>query len=439
MKLKINERNMLIGLAVTFAIFVSLRCVVNIFVFPLVFLLIIVFLKCPISVCVPLLFFLVPSGNLIKFESGQISLFTVAFFILAVRVLCKSGRMKRSFLLCAVFFVGYCLLFTGVEKIILIATMVCGFVIVNELCESDDYDFEEIIMFFCLGLILASVIGLFKDSLPIVKSMLKDATVRVDVGEHVQRFAALTVNPNYFSMDVCVALSCMAVLMISKEINAIRLLVFAVLSVFGIMTISKSFLISLVIIVAFFLLGAFKKGGKSFFGIVTVLVASGVLVYLFAFESIETYIFRLESDSGASLSDITTGRSDLIYIYIKEIIKEIPTLMFGFGLENFIEGLHMPHNTYIEFIYSMGLVGAIVYLIMFKVSFSINIFPKKFLYYVPIFVIGIRFLGINMFTNDAIWYYYALMGLILKYGNAIENKAQKAFERNVDYGHRFVK
>ncbi len=424
MKTRVSERHMLMGLVIVFSILLVLRSVINVFVYPLILVGAATVALLPLGTCLPVLCFLLPFANIIKISPGQISLFTVLFAIYVLRIIFKTGRLNRMFLFTAFIFAGYCLAFSGPEKIIVIITMVCGFTMLREVTESDEYDYQHVLYAFCFGIIISSCIGLMRDQLPIIQSFSKDALHKIGYEEYSERFVGLGANPNYYTMDITVAMSCLVTTICTKKMRPIYMILFAILAVFGLMSVSKSFLLVLAVMVALLLLDSMRKGGTNFFKLSFVLIVAGALVLTFAEEAVETYIFRLTKDSSGDLSSVTTGRSDIWIMYIKAMLKDFKVLFFGAGLEKILE--HGTHNTYIEIVYAIGIIGLILYGFVLKSSIAIKKFPKNLLYYIPILIISIRFMGIGMFTQDTLWYYMAIICLLLKEGNSLTNQKNKS-------------
>lgn len=419
MKTKISERHMLMGLVIVFSVLLVLRSVSNIFVYPLILVGALASVFVPLSACLPMLCFLLPFANIIKLSPGQISLFTVFFAIYVLRIIFKTGRLNRMFLLTALLFAGYCLAFSGPEKIVVIITMVCGFTMLREATESDEYDYRHVLYAFCFGIIISSAIGAMRDYLPIIKSFSLDATYKVGHEQYTQRFVGLNVNPNYYTMDISVAMGCLVTTMCTEKLRPIYFVLFAALAVFGLMSVSKSFLIVFVVMLVILWLNSLRQGGTTFLKLTFALMLGGVLVLLFAEEAIETYIFRLTQDSSGDLSSVTTGRTDIWIEYIKTMFKDFKLLFFGAGLGEILDA--GTHNTYLEMVFNIGLLGGALYFSVLKSSVVIEKFPKRIIYYVPVLIILIRFMGIGMFTQDCLWYYIVIICLLLKEGNKKEN------------------
>ncbi len=416
MRIKLTERNMLIWLLVVLSGLLFLRAVSTVFVYPLLLVSLAVFAIAPFKICLPTLCFLLPFANIIKFQPGQISLFTVMFLVYVVRTLLKKDALKRVFLISLLFFAGYAFVFSGTERIITIATMVCGFAMLHDACKSEEYDYKEVLYAFCLGIIISSVLGLLKEQLPIVDSFVQEAVQKVGHKEYVERFVGLNVNPNYYTMDISVALACVTVMMVtSSKPTKIQVLLFVGLSVFGLMSVSKSFLLIWIFLLAVIMFYGFRNGGTSFLKLVIMFAIMAVFIYLFAKESVDTYIYRLTEDSDGDLSGLTTGRSDIWISYIKAILKSERILLFGAGLGKILD--KGTHNTYLEALYGLGLIGTLFYAFVLRMSLAIKNFPKRFVYYIPVVVMLIRFVGIGVFIHDSLWYYLVIISLSLIYAD----------------------
>lgn len=416
---KQHNRKILVWLVVLAGGLICLRSISSAFLYPLVLVLIAIFAFVPLKSCLPLLCFLFPFATIIKTQPGQVSLFTVMFLIFVIRIVLKKGSLKRIFLVSLLFFVAYAFIISGTSKIILIATMACGFIMVHDVCQNDEYDYTEVFYAFCAGIILASVLGMLRDYLPIIDNFVRDSAQRIGHNEHVERFVGLVGNPNYFTMDISVALSCLVVSMATSKPKKINVLLFVILSVFGLMSVSKSFLIVWVVLLLILMFYGLRNGGSSFVKLFVVLVITAVFVYVFAKESIDTYIYRLTQDSEGDLSGFTSGRTEIWLTYIKAIISDIRILFFGSGVG--VTLVAATHNTYLEPIYYLGVVGCVLYFFVFKMSVSLKSLPKKYVYYIPVLVMLIRFMGISVFVHDSFWYYLLIICLSLKNGAAIEN------------------
>lgn len=415
MKTRISERHMLTGTVIVFSILLVLRSVSNIFVYPLILVGAAASALVPLSTCLPMLCFLLPFANIIKLSPEQVSLFTAFFAIYVLRIIFKTGRLNRMFLLTAFVFAGYCLAVSGPDRIVTIVTMVCGFTMLREATESDEYDYKHVLYAFCFGIIISSALGALRDYLPIIRTFSMDTTYKVASDEYAARFVGLNVNPNYYTMDVSVAMGCLVATICTQKMRPIYIILFGVLAAFGLMSVSKSFLIVLAVMIVILWLNSLRQGGTTFFKLTFALVAAGALILIFAEDAVNTYVVRLNKDSTGDLSSVTTGRSDIWISYIKVMLSSFRTLFFGAGLGEMLK--KGSHNTYIEMVYHIGLVGSALYFWVLKASVAIKKFPRNILYYIPVLILFIRFFGIGMFIQDSLWYYFVIIALLIIDGN----------------------
>ena len=157
----------------------------------------------------------------------------------------------------------------------------------------------------------------------------------------------------------------------------------------GALTLSKTFFISLIIIITIVLLVKNKnitigkqiaiKGGIIFLAIIAVYILQ---------EIYPSYLDNLlgRVDSG----DITTGRVSNAMIYLSYLSKNVIQLLFGVGLQDVgrkIGFTGSPHAAIIEALVAWGIVGTII--IIGIMIYSVNQYKKKnnrssYLAYIPL-------------------------------------------------------
>lgn len=178
-------------------------------------------------------------------------------------------------------------------------------------------------------------------------------------GSGILRFHGLWGDPNYYSTLLVVGLALLCKLKESGKINSIVFWCMgALMAFFGILTYSKTFFLLFVLLGGIYIIWQFwsKKVFRGVFFTAAAMVA--VLFVLYSEDSPFAVILdRLTS--GTSLSDLTTGRSDLFIAYWDVITKDASSFLFGLGLN--APGLRKdPHNLYLEITYYMGAVGLVL-------------------------------------------------------------------------------
>ena len=124
--------------------------------------------------------------------------------------------------------------------------------------------------------------------------------------------------------------------------------------------------------------------------------------------------------SADTISDLTTGRTDVYAQYLEAICKNAGTFLFGYGLDD--EGLFKDtHNLVLELAYYIGVIGMVLYIgfysVMFKKmngklgSVSQNVIAK---YILVIMMIALYFslngAFVSMFYSEA---FLTLMAVLL--------------------------
>ncbi len=218
-----------------------------------------------------------------------------------------------------------------------------------------EISFLDIVHFTSFGVILTSVVaalgtGVFSRISP----LLGTTTIRLEAGVYYYRFAGLFGNPNHFSFIVSILLASICVIILKKEAKLIDYVIFALLSIFGFMSVSMSFIIAYAFMFVMILYTGIKNGGKrllQFFAIVAIAVV--VLVVFLDTDTLSTIAFRFDglADKQADVSSMTTGRSDLWLMYLKHFTTDIKTLMVGVGMGAANLSGGASHNFYIEIIY----------------------------------------------------------------------------------------
>lgn len=358
-----------------------------------------------------LLLFLLPSSSILKAGVGQISFFTILFLIVVVKMFFTRKKYSAGVLISVILMAVYALAVSGTDQLVTVATMALGLVMVYSL-RTVNINANDAVFSFSMGITLASVIALLKETFPIVSEFIEETTIKLDVEEYATRFSGLHGNPNYYTLDIIIVLSAIIVLMYYKKGIKIHTISMIALSVFGLMSISKSFLLSWIILVFIWLVLSVKQGVGKIFKFLVIGVIAVSCIYLFAYEYINTYLFRFAEDSGSGLDSLTTGRLDLWIDYIEAILGDVKIMLFGNGLNTLIEGKLGAHNTFIESAFCLGLLGSALFVSTIRICTG-KIVVKPVMW-IPVFLLLFRMTAINTLTYDNLWFYIALMVVLAK-------------------------
>lgn len=366
------------------------------------------------------LLFMLPCAPILKISPEQISYFTLMFLLYNIKYMLLyvlRNKSKIIMLIPLLLLFVYNLLFSGFSRIITNITMVVGLIMLMSINCNGNYKFKTALYCFCCGILLASIIALFKEKSAIISDFINEATIKLAEDEYIYRFAGLQGNPNYYTLDITIAVSALVVVMSVNKFNTIGVLLALSLIIFGLMSASKSFLISLIVLVVLVLLKAiFNRDIATSIKIISVFLILILGVYIFDKEAINTYMIRFNTDKGADLSEISTGRSDIWLNYIKAIFKDPYLLLFGNGLGTTLNNGKGAHNTYIETIFLMGIIGTAIICCSMKYIYDKHIYMSEknhsYMIHIPVLLYLIRLFAIGSLTYDNTWYYISLLFLM---------------------------
>ena len=216
-------------------------------------------------------------------------------------------------------------------------------------------------LFLTWGILLASMVGyLFVENVNFSRYISVDTNY---IGEKiVSRFSGVSGDPNYYSALVVFAIASNLCHFIHRP-RVSHIVYAVVLTAFGILSLSKMFLLLLAVTLILFLIGWIRtQGGFSTKGIASVLlIAAGMLVggyFILNSESVQLIFARMGASS--DLNELTTGRSDTWLEYIKEIFGSLEYFLFGIDRNSKIAGVHVTHNTFLQIWWKVGLLGMLL-------------------------------------------------------------------------------
>lgn len=288
--------------------------------------------------------------------------------------------------------------------------------------EQDAHSAKRTIKAFSLALILTSVYALiFRENSRIVA--IRGTEAPAFFGSSIIRFYGLFKDPNYFSLLLITSVAGMMKLKDSKAIGWPFFLVGSgLLIVFGILTISKTFFLMLLLLIVLYLVWQFwnKKILRGVF--MTGGVALAVAALLLSDNSpFATVLDRITS--ATNLDELTTGRSDVFGAYLSAITENVWTILFGLGLGASRLGLD-PHNLYIEITYYLGLVGlglmvAYYCTLIHAINFRHKDYGRQSMIakYLPLFMVVMVHMplhGMTTFPTYTAFFIAALSMLVIK-------------------------
>lgn len=359
------------------------------------------------------LLFCLPFTMIYKLSPSSTSLFVYAMLavglILMVRVRCFGSVQLFLITLFAIYIsLGMGDNITTALK--MIVEIILFYIFVKKI---DSSDFKNQIMAFSLGVVSSSCIGLLKGNWSRIDRFYSDMNRIYINGVPSYRFSGLYLDPNYYSISLIFAITLCLILFWGKDGNRVLLgILVGALSIFGAMSFSKMFLLSIVLVAVTFAFCILKSPKRILTAILLVLVAGG-----FGYKWLESSGYFSMMMQRIFSGDISTGRFDIWKDYIAYIVSSPITLLFGDGLGAPYRTSGGPHNTYIETIFFIGLVGGMLLLAVLFSIFRykrINNNRNVINYMLPLlFCIMIGTLG--CLTINDLMFYCILMWIAMNY------------------------
>lgn len=315
------------------------------------------------SMAIPVILFFMPFAPLLKMAPGTISFYTLALLMVYAIYMVKGYKNIR---------VTH--LVPGLALILLTLTMktVWGFSIENEYIlfvisillvpfmatEIDGrYDYYWVTLFFVLGVVTSAITSqLLSDSASIARYI----NIVNELGIH--RRAGYYGDPNFYSAHITAALGGVLILLMenTERMKRVVLICGAILLFYcGLLSASKSFmLISLCMVILWCVAILFRKGriSSKLLTVITLMAMVVLILSSTVFSGLLDIVWSRLS-SGANLSDFTTRRVDLWANYLHEFREHPLILWFGNGISDTLLNGRGSHNTIIQMVYQLGLVG----------------------------------------------------------------------------------
>lgn len=310
------------------------------------------------------LFFVMPMANVFKLSPGTQSFFTILILLYVVLHLVLPRKATMLAILFGVYVVVGELL-AGQFELFKTVKLICNLLFLSSILNGKvEIRHKEFFLSYIIGNLVASVFGTINSSFFKIQAYTGvEAYGNPNSDNMVTRFIGLYTDPNYYAVGLIISLCLIVVLFHRKEIKPLPALILAMPIVyFLILTYSKSALIMLLIILSFFIYSFHSKG--NYFAVIAS-IFSAVIVICLAMSgqipALDVILERFsagETSEGVDINSLTTGRFDIWLLYLKHLVNNVKTAVFGSGIaSDYVEG-HAAHNTYLDSLYFLGVIGS---------------------------------------------------------------------------------
>lgn len=256
------------------------------------------------------------------------------------------------------------------------------------MCIADkNFDFKLIVRVLSVCTIFAGAVvllNLLKTSNYNFQSIFLSGKYRFGTGDTEIINYGMNYNANSYGFMCIISIIGILQLIRKKQQATIDYIIIGVLSVMGLLTLSRAYVVCYAFIILMYLLLNEKSLKKNLVRIASILFAIA-LVYIvinrYAPYLLDNILARFKE------SDVTNGRTDIFTFYNKHIFASIGNLFFGTGLQNvwnkmsLLYGtsfINVPHNGIQELVVVWGLVGLVffIYYVLAMIWSSESIVPK---------------------------------------------------------------
>lgn len=246
--------------------------------------------------------------------------------------------------------------------------LLCGLLLWQDEKSIKSLDYAYIVRVYAIAT-CAVCLTLIFSVLEMVNYNLSNAFVgiqRLGQLEEDTKQGSLVVNPNSLGIMCIMAVSGLLQLMTTGLQKKLDIYLVIILMIAGMLTVSKTFLALLFIMVVLFGLATRSSRRERIRFFIRIMIVAGLVIGLayWLFPGVyESFADRL------GVSDLSSGRNTLIALYNDFIFSNLRILLFGIGLTDFSSHVTMltgyfnvPHNGIQEIIIAWGLVGFIIFL-----------------------------------------------------------------------------
>lgn len=278
-------------------------------------------------------------------------------------------------------------------------------------------DIKKLTLILSVGLIVSSICSLISYNCGIMQTQpfIPDSLCGF-------RFSAYFHNVNALGLYCSLCQACILTLFLTNSLNFKKWsLLLLVITLIGLSTFSKSFMLITIITYGLAITLAFikSKNKKKFLKFAGIGIIAIVLLAL-VFNNYITSIlkrFYIGDNYGGGLNTVTTGRLEIWKSYLKHIFSSTKYILLGCGVTAGFVGLFTPHNFYIALLYKFGFIGILAIIIILIFIFKQNKPTKNIHYYLPLII-----LLINIFFEDISSSLFTCLPLLISLCFILKNK-----------------
>lgn len=337
---------------------------------------------CTQDYTLPILLFFLPWSPLMRANLASFSFYTFGMVLVCGISVLKKRFIFRSYHIVAGIFLAFLTILSkllgghGLEfSYIVFIMLIVLFPVVKEELNASRYDFFQLVIFLSIGIVMAALCAQRYAS---YGNISKYITVHSYLT--IVRRCGFYGDPNFYMAQITAAIGG-GLYVILKEKSKHRMTVLGILLMLllycGFMSGSKTFILVTILVFVLWVGEMLKMRGKAGRKFVILSISLLATVYIASSaifgDLIDVLLTRFSYST--DLSSFTTHRSELWVTYAEEILGDIKILFLGEGYTNVKVSERGSHNTIVQMIYQLGILGTPI-LLGWSICFFKEIFGK---------------------------------------------------------------
>ena len=290
-----------------------------------------------------------------------------------------------------------------------------------------DWNLEHISRILAVALVISAMASMVSQYFPMLHNAIRQVVYKEqETGVRYARLSGLMGNPNYYTLAINLCLATQLVVMLPrKKAKWYDLCLSAGIMVSGVMSLSSSFALALVLTFVLIMVYLLSTKPTRFVKYLVIFAMLGGLVVLFAGEEyIGVLLGRLLPQGGMasiSVDEYTSGRFTRYALFLKHIWNNPHVLFIGDGFGLLVEK-HAAHNFVLEWVSFFGIIGTGAVALWLYSSES-RFKGNGILRWLPLIIMLFRGMAINILVAITFPYYVMIVLFALRENTAAGNRA----------------
>ena len=305
-------------------------------------------------------------ATVFKLGVGGSSFYAYIVILYAVNRLIRDRNVNKDFLLILLIYAVYLIFGMRTQFMDMIKSVMMPLQLYMMAKCLDYQGLKRVSSYYILGNIIESTAAMFNSVIPNLSDYLSSnnayAVKTIEGYVPKPRFAGLWEDPNFYSIHLLLGIIICILLYSRREIKVYVFYgIVAALSFFGAKTLSKSFILMLIIALAYAYYLFIKNRQFGSVALFSVFLVGFLILTAAGYIDVFSMILKRLSEALSSGGDLTTGRADIWKDYVYYFYSHPKSLLFGVGLGGSRPFKMEPHNSYLEIILYLGITGTMIF------------------------------------------------------------------------------